>query len=567
MKGNNNEKNLLFYNNINSTIPQNIINNFKDNTFFLIFVNPKSGSLEGNIILKYIKQYKELSIPDYNIIHFPIKKKNWFQNFLTNPNLEEKIIKGGIFPTNFDPLISFSVIIFNIIDNKEYNKGKDFIKNYLIDFPKIELKILIAGGDGSVLSTVEDMYQDKIDIDKCIFGAMPLGTGNDLSNSMGFNAKCQLGTIYNFQKVLYNYFPASVVKTDIWEMQLKVDKNKGKIYDLIPKGEIELKDENNNNLTFFKKTFINYLSIGFDAEVGFMFGQKRSGSRYINKMIYGIEAGKNIFKGLFVKKVGLLSILENVISFKGEHIDSKILSKDDNYFMNEEGINSFNNKKIIFDSVKLDKKGNYNKTILKGNPDVIVFQNIHFYMGGTPHVWGKSKQIGKQVCGQKRKNKKIYENKIINEFNEQIENDKKIEILLFGHGMEMGLERVFRGRAKKIEQDSGPFLFTFKKNFSKRQENKLNNVYLNIDGEFYHLNQPKQILLSLNNKMCNGQLKFFKNEIGIWKRSQENIFRKIIQIIKNNIIVLVLTISLVLYLKYNISTSIIFLTYILLLFL
>ena len=67
--------------------------------------------------------------------------------------------------------------------------------------------------------------------------------------------------------------------------------------------------------------------------------------------------------------------------------------------------------------------------------------------------------------------------------------------------------------------------------------------------------------------MCNGQLKFFKNEIGIWKRSQENIFRKIIQIIKNNIIVLVLTISLVLYLKYNISTSIIFLTYILLLFL
>ena len=123
MKGNNNEKNLLFYNNINSTIPQNIINNFKDNTFFLIFVNPKSGSLEGNIILKYIKQYKELSIPDYNIIHFPIKKKNWFQNFLTNPNLEEKIIKGGIFPTNFDPLISFSVIIFNIIDTKEYYFG------------------------------------------------------------------------------------------------------------------------------------------------------------------------------------------------------------------------------------------------------------------------------------------------------------------------------------------------------------------------------------------------------------------------------------------------------------
>ena len=125
---------------------------------------------------------------------------------------------------------------------------------------KVELKILIAGGDGSVLSIVEDLHKDKIEIGKCIFGAMPLGTGNDLSNSMGFNAKCQIGTIYNFQKVLYNYFPASVVNIDIWKMQLKVDKNEGKIFDLIPKGELELKDENNKNVTYFKKTFINYMS-------------------------------------------------------------------------------------------------------------------------------------------------------------------------------------------------------------------------------------------------------------------------------------------------------------------
>ena len=41
---------------------------------------------------------------------------------------------------------------------------------------------------------------------------------------------------------------------------------------------MELKDEKNKNknLTFFSKTFINYMSIGFDAKVGFMFGQKRT---------------------------------------------------------------------------------------------------------------------------------------------------------------------------------------------------------------------------------------------------------------------------------------------------
>lgn len=567
MKENIKEINTIFYNNTFSAIPKNIINDFRNNSFFVIFVNPKSGSLEGNIILKYIKKYKAPSIPNYNIIHFPINKKNWLQSFLKSQNLEEKIIKGGDYPTNFDPLISFSIIIFNIMDLNEFESGKIFIKNYLKDYPEVELKILIAGGDGSVLSIVEDLHKDKIEIGKCIFGAMPLGTGNDLSNSMGFNAKCQIGTIYNFQKVLYNYFPASVVNIDIWKMQLKVDKNEGKIFDLIPKGEIEIKDESNKNVTYFKKTFINYMSLGFDAEVGFMFGQRRSGSRLINKMIYGIEAAKIIFKGLFIKRFGLLSILENLISFKGENLDSKMLSNDDNYFIDEEFIGSFNNKKIIFDSVKLDKKNNYNKTILKGNPQVIICQNIHCYMGGTPYIWGKSKQIGKQVCGLKRSNKKIYEKNIENAFLEQTSNDKKIETLLFDHGMQMGFEKVFRGRAKKLEQDSGPYLFTFKKKFSNRQENRLNNVYLNIDGEFYHLNQPKQILLSLNNDICNGQIKFFKNEIAIWKRKQENISQKIFQFIEDNKLILILVISIVLLLKYKITALLIFLTYILLLFL
>ena len=43
------------------------------------------------------------------------------------------------------------------------------------------------------------------------------------------------------------------------------------------------------------------MSIGFDAKIGFMFGQKRTRFRYCNKAIYAWEAGKNILKGLFQK--------------------------------------------------------------------------------------------------------------------------------------------------------------------------------------------------------------------------------------------------------------------------
>ena len=73
MKENNKEEKVMFYKKLNGTIPMNVIDDFgEDSNFLLIFVNPKSGSQEGKIILEYIKKYKEISIRDYNILHFPI---------------------------------------------------------------------------------------------------------------------------------------------------------------------------------------------------------------------------------------------------------------------------------------------------------------------------------------------------------------------------------------------------------------------------------------------------------------------------------------------------------------
>ena len=47
-----------------------------------------------------------------------------------------------------------------------------------------------------------------------------------------------------------------------------------KIFDIISNGKIELKDENNKDITYFSKIFINYMSIGSDAKVWFMLGQR-----------------------------------------------------------------------------------------------------------------------------------------------------------------------------------------------------------------------------------------------------------------------------------------------------
>ena len=164
-------------------------------------------------------------------------------------------------------------------------KGKKFIKKYLSDLPENKIKILIAGGDGTVLGTVEELNREGIPLNRCIFGAMPCGTGNDLSHSVGFGNECKVGGIRSFHRVLYTYLIGVASKIDVWELHVQVDSNTGVIYDVIKKGEQVKEDSNKNKILEFKKTFVNYFSLGFDARVGFQFEQRRSSSRFCNKFI------------------------------------------------------------------------------------------------------------------------------------------------------------------------------------------------------------------------------------------------------------------------------------------
>ena len=123
----------------------------------------------------------------------------------TSSNLREKSYR----PAVFDPSITFSIVVFNILDKADFTKGKKFIKEYLNRYENNKIKILIGGGDGTVLSIVEDLNEDKVNLERCIFGAVPLGTGNDLSNAMGFGNRVNLNKkISHFHRVLYTYLMA-----------------------------------------------------------------------------------------------------------------------------------------------------------------------------------------------------------------------------------------------------------------------------------------------------------------------------------------------------------------------
>ena len=530
----------IFYFSSTDIVPNNIKEDFKTKqNFLLVFVNPKSGSQQGKIVLEHAEKYKEEKIPGYKIISFPIlgeklrsrKSKELESMNSSNESVEKGDSQDSTFNLHlakFDALVEFSTIIFNIIDKDDMIRGKKFIKKYLSDFPDYKIKILIAGGDGTVLGIVEDLNKEGIELNRCIFGAMPFGTGNDLSHSLGFGNECKVGGIRSFHRVLYTYLIGTPTKIDIWELSVMVNRNIGTIFDVVKNGEKIKEDQTHNKVLQFQKSFINYFSLGFDARVGFQFEQRRSSSRFCNKFIYAVEAAKRIF--CCKKNYGLTQLLDSFQEGEmGDTIDAHInvnnisekeelkafedvrndplIPKEDN-----ENLLDKSQRKLIFktkNSEDLDSD-----IVLKGNPVNIICQNIDFYMGGTQNIWDKSSHIGITQEDATKNQYKEYRKGVLESFQKQAFDDKKIEFFTYEHGIELGLERVARGMAKRVYQGAGPVFLEFKKNPNNTEKIALSKVYLNCDGEFYHLQNPTQISVKLNTNICDGQINILKNEIG-----------------------------------------------------
>jgi hypothetical protein len=70
-----------------------------------------------------------------------------------------------------------------------------------------------------------------------------------------------------------------------------------------------------------------------------------------------------------------------------------------------------------------------------------------------------------------------------------------LEFNTFNYTLDLGL-----GRSKKVAQDKGPFEIKYKK-----YERKF-DTYLMVDGEFYTLRNPDNIVVELTNELPNGKL-------------------------------------------------------------
>lgn len=336
--------------------------------------------------------------------------------------------------------------------------------------------------------------------------------------------------IKTLHRILYTYVIGIPCKIDIWKIVIKVNQENGLINEIRKDQEKSMFEEFGSTfIKQFSKTFINYMSIGFDAKVGFNFEKKRSSCRCMNKCIYCWEAFKRYL--LCKTNITLTNILESIQTFEplpsdikniNEHLeiieDLFDQSKQEDlihpFIIDKETTTKPFFDKPFFKSKVTSKSYPKGSVILKGDPIDLVCQNINFYFGGTRNIWEKSEHLGLKMIDVKDEDMRRYKQEIFENFDQQRFDDKKIEIFTYSSGVSMALENVSPGQASKIYQGKGPAIITFKKHPNEDEFAALNKVYLNVDGEFYHLLQPTEILIELNEDICNGQINFLKNEKG-----------------------------------------------------
>ena len=465
----------------------------------IIFVNPISGNQEGKVFLNIAIPYTTQHSPPYKIIDY------------------SKLSSSS---TPYEHIVAF---MFNLINKTEFDTCVNTIKHFIPHAytANTPLKVLIAGGDGTVLSIIETLNNSNINISNLIFGHIPLGTGNDLSNALGFSNRISINeTPHSLYTTLLKYHNAIPSKVDVWKMDLSLSSHDGDIIEIKNKSKTSkqgIQIDNETHMKVYSRIFINYLSLGYDARVGYNFDKNRSDSRTHNKCIYFWEGLK---KNFCRRTAPVSSFLESftVLEDENESInEGTFLSHNNNNNMSSNRQQQevcepkvkfcFKPKKSLNDLEKNNKC-----IIMKGEPASIICQNINMYMAGVVDIWKESKErTNLEVINTEHQKEYKYKLKQMSSGEQRLD-DHQLEFFTYSNGLVTGMERMIRGLADKLYHGRGPIVMKFKQmnNNINSDNDKYHRIYLNVDGEYFQLVKPVQMRIQLARELCNGSIPFLK---------------------------------------------------------
>ncbi|KAI8990975.1 ATP-NAD kinase-like domain-containing protein [Mycotypha africana] len=447
--------------------------------YLFIFANPLSGDQKGEDLIQLpvqhfrLRRFPQIQVEIHNILDAKDRKIG-----IESIKLVERMVKWGRLPT--------------------LESQKDELSSEMDEQVKSRhIHVWSAGGDGTVMSVFELLVRHNIDLNHIFFSCIPLGTGNDFSQVLGWGRTLTHPNVlgkrleYLEQLITERLEKSKPARLDIWQVKMSSHPN-GYVKMAGPRRKItydgsEREDypQDDADSTVMVRKMCNYMSIGVQGYVGSGFEKHRAGKRYFNMMVYAWESSKWV---LF-KRFPLVSSFIHKI----KHQDQTVLQCQ-----------------CSDTSATAANSSNENVPELTRQPIDFVIQNI-------PHIWGREVDL----WGDAKKSDGAVENRANftdpANWSRQLANDGKIEVMTLEDKYSYFMELAnFRGHVSKIGQFASPFeiLFndppssstaaaapenrksTISKFWHQLFENRFkkdNIICIMCDGEFYMMKNPKSL--------------------------------------------------------------------------
>lgn len=352
------------------------------------------------------------------------------------------------------------------------------------------VRVIAAGGDGTVMWAICELMKHEVDMEHVVIGVVPFGTGNDFSRVTrwgGTNPRTILGKdLSGLHKLLKNWLAAEVKDFDLWEVSIRtVPTADGGRFEFVHDGkksctpkdikQKEIKDFGDQGLEM-TKPMCNYFSFGLESRIGLGFDKKRTHSQVLNKLVYIWEGAK---KSLWSKVAFVPSFVESM-----RHVNQPAAHQDEVH-------NCPKDKTEVIFVADEDSKEN-GVPLLKGTPLNMLFLNINSMSGGLD-LWSWSK---KKVASTGESAKQYLSRQM--DFG-----DGHIDVLAYRSAVGFALEQLrvwpFHGNGYRAYSGTGPLRIDFRPpndpRFIKGTKRCKGRVYMQIDGEYFVVHNPKSVAM------------------------------------------------------------------------
>mmetsp|Transcript_6778 Transcript_6778/g.18708 ORF Transcript_6778/g.18708 Transcript_6778/m.18708 type:complete len:511 (-) Transcript_6778:68-1600(-) len=405
------------------------------------------------------------------------------------------------------------------------------------------IRILVAGGDGTVMWTLTELTKTQVDMTKVAVGHIPFGTANDFSRTTGWGPTAPVDLVGDNKEHLLRdmkrWVNAEVRNFDVWEIDI-CTAPEGTFYfvhdgkkaltenDKVQHGLVELPEGGMR----MRKPMVNYFSFGSIERAGIGFEKMRTRSRLCNILRYGWEGTK---KWLFRRPPDVSDVLEEICIGVDSSIPATGSTASAASTLPKMQYKLTVGEAVAADDIKLESEDAAEEkaaamatppqpelpetppwhpdgrevscltcasrmttitlnTKVSGSPHFhrrsanLLFINIPSFAGGA-NPWAWSKKVA--VVGCESASDELLRC-------QQDMGDGKLELMSYQSGLHIGLDAVSskarvpgRGGGRRIASDPGPFVAQFKPPSAAKYKSADGRVYFQIDGEFFITTKPK----------------------------------------------------------------------------